>query len=234
MVTVINPKYLEVFLEFRSQYYSEIYESPTLNYLLILLSESGEGVTLLNICRPEEKGDYFGVEHTLDKIDVEIVDTAQRECIRTGNPLVLPESLRWRYEFTLFFVILFTRFRILENIALADNYNPYTTYNSYLPTLIHGLLIDFAAIPDLHHNSHHWDSLNASVGWNQFMLAQTLDSVSDGKWDGFSGNDWKWGTFLIHSAMQSEQAQMSNYCEQIVQVSHLTKNLTLNFPEGLS
>ena len=225
MVTVINPKYLEVFLEFRSQYYNEIYESSTLNYLLILLSDSGERVTLFDICRPEEKGDYLGVGHTPDKIDVEIVYTAQRECIITGNPLVLPESLRWRYEFTIFFVILFTKFRILENIALADNYNPDTTYNSDIPTLIHGLLIDFAAIPDLTHNSHNWDRLCAGVGWNQFMLAQTLDSISDGKWDGFSGNDWNWGAFLVES-----NNEMTQLCEKIRFGGSTNPLKSLNYP----
>ena len=114
MFPVINPLYLWVFLDFRTQYSKEIYSRETLSLLQVILG--GEGARITTICRPDVRADYTGISPVFDDIDIEIVQIATQECLTTGRPLVLPESLQWRYEFTLFFGILFTRYEPATSI----------------------------------------------------------------------------------------------------------------------
>ena len=176
MFPVINPMYLRAFLDFRTQYSKEIYSRDTLSLLQVILG--GEGARITTICRPDVRADYTGISPVFDDIDIEIVQIATQECLTTGRPLVLPESLQWRYEFTLFFGILFTRY---------DEYDGIVEFQSIMWELMRFPLEEIS--------SGEWDNLCAGRGWNTFMVHQALDSVSDGSWAG--GENWSWGTFLI-------------------------------------
>ena len=176
MFPVINPMYLRAFLDFRTQYSKEIYSRDTLSLLQVILG--GEGARITTICRPDVRADYTGISPVFDDIDIEIVQIATQECLTTGRPLVLPESLQWRYEFTLFFGILFTRY---------DEYDGIVEFQSIMWELMRFPLEEIS--------SGEWDNLCAGRGWNTFMVHQALDSVSDGSWTG--GENWSWGTFLI-------------------------------------
>ena len=176
MFPVINPMYLRAFLDFRTQYSKEIYSRDTLSLLQVILG--GEGARITTICRPDVRADYTGISPVFDDIDIEIVQIATQECLTTGRPLVLPESLQWRYEFTLFFGILFTRY---------DEYDGIVEFQSIMWELMRFPLEEIS--------SGEWDNLCAGRGWNTFMVHQALDSVSDGSWTG--GPNWSWGTFLI-------------------------------------
>jgi hypothetical protein len=176
MFPVINPMYLRAFLDFRTQYSKEIYSRDTLSLLQVILG--GEGARITTICRPDVRADYTVISPVFDDIDIEIVQIATQECLTTGRPLVLPESLQWRYEFTLFFGILFTRY---------DEYDGIVEFQSIMWELMRFPLEEIS--------SGEWDNLCAGRGWNTFMVHQALDSVSDGSWTG--GENWSWGTFLI-------------------------------------
>jgi len=177
MFPVINPMYLQAFLDFRTQYSKEIYSRETLSLLQVILG--GEGARITAICRPDVRADYTGISPVYDDIDIEIVQIATQECLTTGRPLVLPESLQWRYEFTLFFVLLFTRYderpRVLE---------------------FQSIMWELMRFPLEKISSREWNNLCAEYGWNNFMLHQALDSVSDGSW---TGDHWNWGTFSINN-----------------------------------
>ena len=176
MFPVINPMYLQAFLDFRTQYSQEIYSRDTLALLQVILG--GAGARITTICRPDVRADYTGVSPVFDDIDIEIVQIATQECLTTGNPLVLPESLQWRYEFTLFFGILFTR---------------YSEYPEILE--FQSIMWELMRFPLEKISSREWNNLAAHNGWNTFMVHQALDSVSDGSWTG--GDNWSWGIFLI-------------------------------------
>ena len=176
MFPVINPMYLQAFLDFRTQYSQEIYSRETLALLQVILG--GEGARITTICRPDVRADYTGISPVFDDIDIEIVQIATQECLTTGNPLVLPESLQWRYEFTLFFGILFTRYSEYPEILEFQN-----------------IMWELMRFPLEKISSREWNNLAAHNGWNTFMVHQALDSVSDGSWTG--GDNWSWGIFLI-------------------------------------
>ncbi len=176
MFPVINPMYLQAFLDFRTQYSQEIYSRDTLALLQVILG--GAGARITTICRPDVRADYTGISPVFDDIDIEIVQIATQECLTTGNPLVLPESLQWRYEFTLFFGILFTR---------------YSEYPEILE--FQSIMWELMRFPVESLGYGGWNNLAAHNGWNTFMVHQALDSVSDGSWTG--GDNWSWGTFLI-------------------------------------
>ena len=178
MFPVINPMYLQAFLDFRTQYSKDIYSREALSLLQVILG--GEGARITTICRPDVRADYTGISPVFDDIDIEIVQIATQECLTTGRPLVLPESLQWRYEFTLFFGILFTRY---------DEYDGIFEFQSILWDLMHFL-------PNDEISSEEWNNFCARLGWNTYMVHQALDSVSEGSWTG--GDNWSWGNFLIN------------------------------------
>lgn len=178
MFPVINPLYLQVFLDFRTQYSKEIYSRETLALLQVILG--GEGARITTICRPDVRADYTGISPVFDDIDIEIVQIATQECLTTGRPLVLPESLQWRYEFTLFFGLLFTGYDEYYGIVEFQN-----------------IMWELMRFPLEEISSREWNNLCAGKGWNTFMVHQALDSVSDGSWTG--GPNWSWGNFLINN-----------------------------------
>ena len=180
MFPVINPMYLQAFLDFRTQYSKEIYSRETLSLLQVILG--GEGARITAICRPDVRADYTGISPVFDDIDIEIVQIATQDCLTTGRPLVLPESLQWRYEFTLFFVLLFTRYDEL-------------VYLDARVLEFQSIMWELMRFPLEKISSREWNNLCAEQGWNTYMLHQALDSVSDGSW---TGVDWSWGTFLIN------------------------------------
>ncbi len=182
MFPVINPMYLQAFLDFRTQYSKEIYSRETLSLLQVILG--GEGARITTICRPDVRADYTGISPVFDDIDIEIVQIATQECLTTGRPLVLPESLQWRYEFTLFFGILFTRY---------DEYDGIFEFQR--------IIWELMRFPLEKISSGEWNNLCAGQGWNTFMMHQALDSVSDGSWTG--GDNWSWGTFLINDLAET-------------------------------
>ena len=177
MFPVINPMYLQAFLDFRTQYSEEIYSRETLSLLQVILG--GEGARITTICRPDVRADYTGISPVFDDIDIEIVQIATQECLTTGRPLVLPESLQWRYEFTLFFVLLFTYYDERPGVLEFQS-----------------IMWELMRFPLEEISREQWNNLCAGQGWNTFMLHQALDSVSDGSW---TGDHWNWGTFLINN-----------------------------------
>tara|TARA_R110001592_G_scaffold84201_1_gene249163 strand:+ start:1898 stop:2629 length:732 start_codon:yes stop_codon:yes gene_type:complete len=179
--------YLQAFLDFRTQYSEEIYSRETLSLLQVILG--GEGARITTICRPDVRADYTGISPVLDDIDIEIVQIATQECLTTGNPLVLPESLQWRYEFTLFFGLLFTKY---------DEYSGILEFQNIMWELMRLPSERIAVFPDV----EEWNNLCARQGWNTFMVHQALDSVSDGSWTG--GDNWSWRTFLINDLVEAK------------------------------
>lgn len=175
--------YLQAFLDFRTQYSEEIYSRDTLALLQVILG--GAGARITTICRPDVRADYTGIFPVFDDIDIEIVQIATQECLTTGNPLVLPESLQWRYEFTLFFALLFTRY---------DEYPEILEFQS--------IMWELMRFPLEKISSREWNNLAADNGWNTFMVHQALDSVSDGSWTG--GDNYHWGTFLINDLVEAK------------------------------
>ena len=182
MFPVINPMYLQAFLDFRTQYSKEIYSRETLALFQVILG--GEGARITTICRPDVRADYTGISPVFDDIDIEIVQIATQECLTTGRPLVLPESLQWRYEFTLFFVLLFSRYDERPGLLKFQR-----------------IIWELMRFPLEKISSGEWNNLCAGQGWNAFMVHQALDSVSDGSWTG--GDNWSWGTFLINDLAET-------------------------------
>ena len=234
MFPVINPMYLQAFLEFRTQYSKEIYSRDTLSLLQVILG--GEGARITTICRPDVRADYTGISPVFDDIDIEIVRIATQECLTTGRPLVLPESLQWRYEFTLFFGLLFTGY---------DEYDGIVEFQSIMWELMRFPLEEIS--------SREWNILCAGRGWNTFMVHQALDSVSDGSWTG--GPNWSWGNFLINNDNEArtllrskrlwwmkhkKKLMLTNYfqnnmerrCEQIRLGVTMNPIKSLNYPTG--
>ncbi len=234
MFPVINPLYLWVFLDFRTQYSKEIYSRETLSLLQVILG--GEGARITTICRPDVRADYTGISPVFDDIDIEIVRIATQECLTTGRPLVLPESLQWRYEFTLFFGLLFTGY---------DEYDGIVEFQSIMWELMRFPLEEIS--------SREWNILCAGRGWNTFMVHQALDSVSDGSWTG--GPNWSWGNFLINNDNEArtllrskrlwwmkhkKKLMLTNYfqnnmerrCEQIRLGVTMNPIKSLNYPTG--
>ncbi len=177
MFPVINPMYLQVFLEFRTQHSQEIYSRESLSLLQVLLSREGGEIT--SICGV---GKWVHENDVRMKEIFEIVETATKECLTTGSPLVLPESLQWRYEFALFFTLLFTKYA-------GERFVGGSCRN------FQRILWELMRFPPEKLDYYNWDSLCAGRGWNIVMLHQALDSISKGSW--IEGDDWSWGTFLI-------------------------------------
>jgi len=186
MNPIINPAYLETFLEFRTKYFEEIYSRDTLAHLQEVLV--GSGGHIHSYCRTESPGDYSS-RPSFDDIDLEIVENATRECLITGNSLVLPKGLQWRYEFTLFFVILFSKYgEELNNLGEFQR-----------------IVWQLLGFPPDTLNYRNWNKLCSGSGWNTNMLYQALDAISIGSWTDFDYEDfygverrWNWMTFVLY------------------------------------
>ena len=186
MNPIINPLYLETFLEFRTKYSQEIYSRDTLRHLTELVEAQGGTVTTF-FCRPEIPGDYYSSYPSFDAIDVEIVEKAYDECLATGLDLVLPKSLQWRYEFALFFLILFSKYNLELEDTLMDFQRIVWQLLGFPPTTL---------------NFRNWNKLCAGSGWNMYMFYQAIDAVAIGSWigiDGWSRGNWSWMTFVLDS-----------------------------------
>ncbi len=243
MFPVINPMYLQVFLEFRTQHSQEIYSRESLSLLQVLLSREGGEIT--SICGV---GKWVHENDVRMKDIFEIVETATKECLTTGSPLVLPESLQWRYEFALFFTLLFTKYGGERFIGSEDRVGNFQR-----------ILWELMRFPPEKLDYYNWDSLCAGRGWNIVMLHQALDSISKGSW--IEGDDWSWGLFLVDGLEEAKalikaygtwwgarsniteslikkeplyyfQNIMEKQCEQIRLGVTLTSLKSLNYPMG--